>query len=553
MRIHPKPFLLLAALALAAQVAPCARAARYGDVDVSPIAGETARTEHGYAPYRFRIRNDSPAPVRVGLALGARASDGINQLRREVEVPARAGVEVVLHQPAEAFYPNLCEVSVNGRRQEDPLSVGSLQHGEKNYGSDPKCFMLTSNRLDTGERDGLTEEPSSGSSNNRLANATAAMPVAEWPSDWLSFSRWDAVAVTHDEFEAMPAQVRAGLTDWVRAGGNLLVLRAGKEEMPQEWKGLSVDGPNGCAARGIGLGRVVFVPRGAEREAGHFAWLRAKEGDGPAVKTPECAPVASGQVAVRGMFLLMLVFAVVVGPVNYVFCARGNRRIWMLWTSPVIAGLFIAAVFAYALFSDGIRPWGRSAVVTLLDEKTHSAVTLGTTAWYAPMLPSEGLRFRSAAEVRTVSKPGGVPWEDRRTGLGVAQGAAQQLTGGWMVPRYPESFAYRRVEDSRLRMKFEKDANGDVWAVNGLGVEAAELRVVAGARRLHCGRVPLDAKVKLEPGDGPPGDARLLPRPHGDYWAVRLASPLFAEVPLDGARSHEVSETVIGRMEEPLP
>ena len=44
------------------------------------------------------------------------------------------------------------------------------------------------------------------------------------------------------------------------------------------------------------------------------------------------------------------------------------------------------------------------------------------------------------------------------SGMGISFGQTQQLAGGWMVPRYPESFGYRKVGDSRLRMKFEKDA-----------------------------------------------------------------------------------------------
>ena len=131
----------------------------------------------------------------------------------------------------------------------------------------------------------------------------------------------------------------------------------------------------------------------AARAAGSWLFTQTKHADDPAYKTPKCDPVGGGQVPVRGMFMLMLAFAILVGPANYFFCARKNKRIWMLWTSPALSALFIGVVFAYALLSDGIRPWGRSVVVTLLDEKSHMAATLGTTAWYAPMGAGSGLQF----------------------------------------------------------------------------------------------------------------------------------------------------------------
>lgn len=588
-KFHVSVLLALLALPAVAQ--------RYGDIDVSPIAGETAQTTHGYASYRFRVKNNGQSPVRVGIELGNDSGgSGLSTLRRDIEVPAGAGGEMVLHQPAEAFYAGAGKVMINGRRQEGDLAVSSLEHGAYDrYSGREERFILTSNRLATEERDALTfsaaatAKGSSGggtsAATDAFKNATAAQPVAEWPTDWLSYSRWDAVALTRDDFESAPPAVRAALEDWVRAGGQLLVLRAHAKAVPAGWP-VATDGDDDAGAKvcRIGLGRAAFIPNGAERPAGASAFMETGRADSPAKKTPECAAAATGEVPVRGMFLLMLAFAVLVGPVNYLVCAKKNKRIWMLWTSPAIAGVFIAAVFAYALISDGIRPWGRTVAVTLLDEKSHSAVTLGTTAWYAPMLPSEGLRFRPDTEVRAM---GGHSWNDQRGGMGIIHGSSQWLTGGWMVPRYPDSFGYRKVEDSRLRMTFEKDAQGQWWAVNGLGkaVDAIEVR---GQLRLHGGAIPAGGRVKLEAGPGASWNVpELAPQmdgvmvathgqpipqvtmkhqsgqddlsdaslPYGattNHWQVRLSQPLFAEVPLDGAKSHEVTETVIGNMEEPL-
>ncbi len=560
MRLH-LPFLCLAVLA-----APMAMAERYGDIEVTPIAGESVETTHGYAPYRFRVRNDGVSAVRVNLELSSSSSmSGLAQLVRAVDVPARASAEVVLYQPAENFYPRRCMVSVDGRLAEKDIAVSALRHDRHDYG-EIKRFMLTSRMLTPDERDQISETeaefsartsgagPVSKAKPALMLGADAVLPVAEWPSDWMGFSRWDAVAMTRDEFEGMSPAVRSALTQWVQAGGQLLVMRAGKADVPAEWKNNIQMAAGGIPAHGVGLGRAVFSASGPDaRHAAADMFEQTKRAEQPAESTPECKPIEGGQIPVRGMFILMVVFAVAVGPANYFWCARCNRRIWILWTSPALAALFIAAVFAYALLSDGVRPWGQSAVVTLLDEKAHKSVTLGTTAWYAPILPGDGLSFSSMAEVRTVNKTDGSRSESRN-GLGIVFGDSQRLTGGWMVPRYPESFGYRKVNESRLRMKFEKDAGGDLWAVNGLGVEVSDLIVNAGGRRLHCVNVAAGGKSKLEIFEkGKPHSANIIPMPRGDHWTALLKQPLFAELPFNDAKTHVVSETVIGRMEEPLP
>ena len=61
-------------------------------------------------------------------------------------------------------------------------------------------------------------------------------------------------------------------------------------------------------------------------------------------------------VPLRGMFVLMVLFAVVVGPVSMIVLGRKNRRIWLLWTVPTLSVLCSLAVVGTLLFSHGGRP-----------------------------------------------------------------------------------------------------------------------------------------------------------------------------------------------------
>src|SRR6185436_15119660 len=51
---------------------------------------------------------------------------------------------------------------------------------------------------------------------------------------------------------------------------------------------------------------------------------------------------------VRGLFVLMLVFAITIGPANLVLLARKRKKLWMLWTVPAISLATCLAVAVYA-------------------------------------------------------------------------------------------------------------------------------------------------------------------------------------------------------------
>ena len=78
-------------------------------------------------------------------------------------------------------------------------------------------------------------------------------------------------------------------------------------------------------------------------------------------------------IPVRGLYFLMLLFALVIGPVNLIVLSRKNRRIWLLWTTPVISLVTCLAVFAYATFAEGWKRQIRTEGLTILDESARRA------------------------------------------------------------------------------------------------------------------------------------------------------------------------------------
>ena len=78
----------------------------------------------------------------------------------------------------------------------------------------------------------------------------------------------------------------------------------------------------------------------------------------------------------------MIVFVIVIGPVNLSLLSRWKRRLWLLWTVPAIAGITVAAVFGYMLVAEGWSRHIRTDIITVKDETTGRATTIGWTAFY---------------------------------------------------------------------------------------------------------------------------------------------------------------------------
>src|SRR5262249_51575132 len=108
-------------------------------------------------------------------------------------------------------------------------------------------------------------------------------------------------------------------------------------------------------------------------------------------------------VPVRGLFALMIVFAAAIGPLNVWFLDRRKRRIWMLWTVPVLSAATCLLVFGYMVLVEGWSGSARVDAFTILDESQQRAVTIGRNAFYSPLTPSDGLRYGTQTEVSALA------------------------------------------------------------------------------------------------------------------------------------------------------
>jgi hypothetical protein len=180
--------------------------------------------------------------------------------------------------------------------------------------------------------------------------------------------------------------------------------------------------------------------------------------------------------------------------------SRRNRRTWMLWTIPAISFATTLIVFAYSLVREGITPDTRITGVTVLDQINHHAATLGATAFYCPLTPSDGLRFEDETEVTPLVQIGNGSGTSRE----VDWTQSQHFQHGWISARVPAHFHLRKSETRRERLQVVNE-NGKFQVVNGLGAPIKSLWVADADMNLYeAGNVAAGEKAGLILSKQPP-------------------------------------------------
>ena len=495
---------------------------RIGDITITPGISPSGGSDHGYAEYRISVLNHSPDKMRVVTLKLPDSSFNIgpNRIRditRSVVVGPGSTAHVSLFQPPVPLHGNDLAVAIDGRLQREavPLSLGN--HAPDTSHSFASHFVLgamgsislplslqvlVSRNVNTSEfhthvetlvksiptmsgfsaltstsRSGVTSSSSSrstGSASYELIDL--GFPVSAWSTDWLGFSRYDGVVVTSEDVRKMPSDVQSALWEYVECGGALLVL--GGNNLPDNWTSRveMSDKSVSMSANRVGFGEF-FVSAEMDtaslnqtqwRQIVH-SWVKTATPWQSQLSVSEANnrfPVVDDfGIPVRGLFLLMLVFAIVIGPMNLILLSRKRRRIWMLWTVPVISLTTCLAVFLYATFAEGWNRYIRSEGLTILDQRFNRATSIGVTAFYSALTPGDGLHFGYETELTSQTfaatpLPRTVDWTQD-----------QHLARGWIAARVPAHFKVRKTEMRRERITVRIEEDSRLGIVNGLGAD----------------------------------------------------------------------------------
>lgn len=474
-------------------------ATTYGDIDVVPRQGFAPGRRGYYHEYRFTIANRSSRPRQVRIQLKSAFLRGASDsATRTFQSPPRSEslVEVPLLLTG-YFAPDQAVVFIDGTEQSDRIRLNQQLSWEE--GSSPDVLLSRS----VADRE-----------SNVIDFERALVGPEQWSASWLQYGRYAGIVVTPADWLDLPPAVQTAILRWTFAGGTLVFTNH------PEW----LPGSPGTGGEyGLGSIVVVYAPDGVLDDAAILPYLRVRTHDDTIFNAAanELPLLDRNMLPVRGLFGVLLVFAIVAGPVNLILLARRNRRHWIFATIPLLAVVTSLILVGTTVASEGWVRIHRARALTVLDEPRGLAATFGWSGFYATVSPRGEVRFDSDTELR--------PNLNRETGDADTQwDDGQRLFGSWIGTRVPAYFAVRRSGPRRERLPLRREGT-QLAGVNGLGGPIERLLVadasgaIFEARDIAPGQsFRLARTQKTTQRDGGATDIRTIAG--ADAWSGLLSS-----------------------------
>jgi hypothetical protein len=386
-----------------------------------------------------------------------------------------------------------------------------------------------------------------------------ALPPNSLPGSWIDYSGLDLISISLPDLEKLPKGTRSALIQWARCGGTLLVSGAGDPEtaggsaakllvgdaaLASTWSwsepklsdrdvtqivhldassgSTSISSPAASAAdwpretlpfrvADVGFGKLVlFRGEPFPGTAQDWFWLLKSIGGIPrwdwGKRHGESARVGTsdfllflipgiGGVPVVMFLVLITVFAIVIGPLNYFVLARRKQLHLLLLTIPAVAIITSVLLFSYTIIAHGFSVKARCRSLTYIDQSAQSAVTLGRISLYAGQAPSAGMQFSRDTAVYPIwpeheeFESGQVDWTN-----------SQNLTSGWLRSRTRTQFLTVGHRTERGRLEVTSSGADKLTVANGFEWGFEPLVVANEQGRLFVAKnVAAGASIDLQP------------------------------------------------------
>ena len=221
-----------------------------------------------------------------------------------------------------------------------------------------------------------------------------------------------------------------------------------------------------------------------------------------------------GLAPVTAFRVLITLFVLAIGPLNYLLLRRWKSLHLLVITVPLSAAAVTLALFAYALVADGLGTRVRVRSFTRIDQRLGHAACWSRVSFYAGLSPSGGLTFPDDVAVIPYEA---VPAERSSRTRELIWEEDQWLTSGWLPSRTPTQFLTIRSRPTKLglRLATAGDDSGALRVENRLGTRIERLVVrTQDGRFFQATDAKPGATVEAEPVK--PADAkRELDRIHG--------------------------------------
>ena len=489
----------------------------------------------GYLEYIFNISNNDKAPRNIRLT-GANVWGGnISNISREVVVQGLSSHNVPLYVPTAIANIGSFNVYVNGRNS------GNVMvdiRNDQNYRS--SLPVLTSRKIKSVDESynkffpnfsdrSLNNESIGGKSISSFALTLINENINAWSKNWISYTGYAAIMLTSDEFNYAPSEVASAINRYVDTGGTLVIAgeyNPGKEFIKDNTGNNfeSID----IYYKGFGALIVFKKEQSAEywvkKEWGLIAsqWQRTAFPFRFQSRTSRSSVASSmpvvedNQIPVKSLFCVVLLFAILVGPVNLFFFAKKEKRMRIYWIVPLSSIAATLIIVLVSVLAEGIDSRVRTASVVYLNENEHRASILSKIGYYCPLPPSV-LKFSNDIQLccQTLTNE-----YDQGSGREIDYSDGQAYKN-WISARMAEYFISRSSKNCRDHIAVRYDDSGNVSIVNNLNGDINKIMLsdidgnIYSASDITAGQASDLKKTDMTPGT----DELALRNIYGTNWS----------------------------------
>jgi len=199
-----------------------------------------------------------------------------------------------------------------------------------------------------------------------------------------------------------------------------------------------------------------------------------------------------------GFRILITLFVLFIGPVNYWLLRRWKSLHLLVVTVPLSAAAVTFVLFAYAMVADGLGSRVRVRSFTRIDQRRGHAACWARLSYYTGLAPFGGLRFPSDVVVTPFEY---LPAKTEARTRELILEEDQWLSSGWLPPRTPTQMITVRSRDSALGLSITETETTPrtLQAANRLGTPIRQLVIRSkGGGYFRAADVPTDGTVEAE-------------------------------------------------------
>lgn len=186
-----------------------------------------------------------------------------------------------------------------------------------------------------------------------------------------------------------------------------------------------------------------------------------------------------GLAPVTEFCVLITLFVLGIGPLNYWLFRRWKRLHLLVVTIPASAVIVTFLLFAYAMVADGLGTRVRVRSITHLDQRRKQAVCWSRLSYYAGLAPRRGLSFPKDVVVLPLEETPETRYRAQPRRRELLWEEHQWLASGWLHSRTPTQFVTLRSRstDRRLELIGGDGTTGELKVKNRLGTRIHQLVV----------------------------------------------------------------------------